>query len=82
MSKIGTSPQNQTMTLNTLAEAPVIQEDRDQDGVYKKKNISIWMVISYISSCSRCVHRYVSRFGKCIMHIIIFVVYYYYAGDG
>ena len=37
MRKIGTCPQNQTMKLNTLAETPVIQEDRDQDGVYKKK---------------------------------------------
>ena len=35
MSKIGTGPQNQTMKLNTLVETPIIQEDRDQDGVYQ-----------------------------------------------
>ena len=42
----------------------------------KQTKISIWIVISYISSCSRCVHRYIYRFKKCIMHIRIFVVYY------
>ena len=35
MSKIGTGPQNQMMKLNTLADTPVIQEDRDQDGFYQ-----------------------------------------------
>ena len=39
MSKIGTSPQNQTMKLNTLAKTPIIQEDKDQDGVYQTNKV-------------------------------------------
>ena len=35
MRKIGIGPQNQMMKLNTLEETPVIQEDKDQDGVYQ-----------------------------------------------
>ena len=33
MSKIGAGPHNQMMKLHTLEKTPVIQEDRDQDGV-------------------------------------------------
>ena len=38
-SEIGAGPHNQMMKLHTLEKTPVIQEDRDQDGLYQTNKI-------------------------------------------
>ena len=68
-------PQNQTMKLNTLAETPVIQKDKDQDGFYQtNKDKYLNCHFLYIQLFG-CVHRYVPRFRKCIMHVRVFWIY-------
>ena len=75
MSKIGTGPQNQMMKLNTLAETPIIQEDRDQDGVYQpNKDMYLNFHFLYIQLLIY-VHRYVPKFRKYIIHVRVFFIY-------